>query len=104
MTTVQRSLRDPGTEDAPVVGHKTVRKSHGSVIMLLLTISITFCWVPSNAYYSVIAFKPEVYMQSIDVVTNNMLLLQSVFDPILFAIALKDVRDAVKRVLTGSQF
>ena len=86
------------------IRHRAMRgNTRGSVIMACLTLSITFFWIPNLLYFNVVSFSPEYYSQAADVITSNMLLIQSILDPIWFGIVLKDVRSAVRNIFIRHQ-
>ena len=69
------------------------------MILTLLTMSMTICYVPSQLYYSMALF---VNMDS-DIVffrlSTALIYLQSVLDPIYFVFAIHEVREELSRVL-----
>ena len=73
--------------------------SHGFFVLALLTISVMICWTPNNVYYTIsfiyVIDNPIFYdLQTI------LFILQTAIDPIIFTLALKNVRDGLYRLVT----
>lgn len=74
-------------------------KSNSFLLLTILTTMVLLFWTPSNAYYTALPF-----LDSFDPAIGSTLLLVNQFqllsDPIIFCLALKDLRDAVTRLVT----
>ena len=77
-------------ESSPKLTNKS--RSHASLVTVLLTISIVLCWGPNLVYFTIIGMANQPVDMIINVVTTNMFIVQSIFDPILFIIVQEDVR------------
>lgn len=75
------------------------KKSHASLIMVLLTASIIICWASNISFFPIISFDFSVYNEEVDIWTSKMLMIQSVIDRIIFLLALKNVRLAVQKLI-----
>jgi len=78
---------------SPVVSI-SVARSHGYILLVLLTVSVTICWTPIDALYTlkseIADFKaPQSYYQLAVVLFS----FQTTVDPIIFTLAVKSLRD-----------
>lgn len=73
-------------------------RSHGFTVLTLLTCSAIICWTPPAVTFIVSSYKPLPYPMMFQIVLT-LLSIQPVMDPILFAIALKDLRKAIRGTL-----
>jgi hypothetical protein len=75
------------------------QKSHGHLVLILLTISTTICWFPLFIYYVVLAFSgiflPDLCYQIFTILASCQVML----DPLLFTFALKSLRDSLCRFI-----
>ena len=76
-------------------------KMHGSLVLTMLALSSLICWVPCNAFYSVLTVDPDQYVRTVDVVTTSLLLMQTLVDPILLGLVIPDVRKTVQGLILG---
>ncbi|OQV17089.1 hypothetical protein BV898_08805 [Hypsibius exemplaris] len=81
------------------IQHPAAPHSHGNLLLVLLTISVTICWTPNNVYYTWMFFKqldyPVFYY-----FTTILFCLQAAIDPIMFTLALKALRVALADFLS----
>ncbi|OQV16609.1 hypothetical protein BV898_09279 [Hypsibius exemplaris] len=72
------------------------RAARGDLLLILLTISVTICWTPNSVFFTWLLFnildEPVFYA-----VSTIFLAVQSTVDSILFALALKELREALRR-------
>ena len=94
--------KDPAQREAVGV-RESVFKSHAFKVMVLLTVSTTLFWGLVYEFVWIIAVKPELYDDTTYNVTNSLRAVQGAIDSILFCIAMKQVRSAVKKVLLRRQ-
>ena len=66
--------------------------------MVVLTISIMILWGPSFFFWLTCFINPNQYNAQIDLITSTMQMFQTIVDPILFVLALQDLRIAVLRI------
>jgi 7 transmembrane receptor (rhodopsin family) len=74
------------------------RSSHAFTILTVLTISVTICWTPILCYYTITLWIPIGSPLLLEIGTV-LFALQSVMDPVLFVIALPDLRETFRRAL-----
>lgn len=70
-------------------------QSTRTIAMLLLTLAVTVSWGPNILYYAIVSFAPSLRSLRGELITDNMIILQSVFDPILLGIVFREVRRIV---------
>ncbi|OQV16603.1 hypothetical protein BV898_09273 [Hypsibius exemplaris] len=92
---------DPAHDEAPPTGQqrRPTQRSHGDLLLVLLTLTVTVCWTPNNVYFSWLFFEPldaPVFFA----VTTILLALQATIDPILFTLALRSLPLPVCILLT----
>ena len=71
------------------------KQSHGTLVLGMLTISLVLCWGPNLVYFTLVSMGLVVDDALIETVTGNMIVLESIADPICFFIVHKDVRTAL---------
>ncbi|OQV11952.1 hypothetical protein BV898_13747 [Hypsibius exemplaris] len=81
-----------GNQSGPLA-KKTSSKAF--TILTVLTISVTVCWTPILCYYTITLWMPVNNPILLEVGTV-LFALQSVLDPVLFIIALPDLRDTFR--------
>ncbi|OQV16601.1 hypothetical protein BV898_09271 [Hypsibius exemplaris] len=99
----QRTGREPtanitaatdNSETPSTPGRQRQKSSHGNLLLLLLTVSVTVCWTPNNVYYTWQFFtaydEPTFYT-----VTTILFAIQTTIDPVMFALALTPLRKAL---------
>ncbi|XP_055356061.1 galanin receptor type 2-like [Paramacrobiotus metropolitanus] len=72
-------------------GKATADSSHGFRVLTALTGSIVICWAPEKIYWMLLAFW-GVDVTVLKEAANLMYSVQTVLDPLLFAVALKDLK------------
>ncbi|XP_055329083.1 mu-type opioid receptor-like [Paramacrobiotus metropolitanus] len=72
--------------------------SHSFKVLTLLTISVLVCWTPLTVYYDLLVFG-EVDVGGLYEGGWVLWEIEPVFDPLLFAVALKTLREELKRLL-----
>lgn len=92
------------THRPPEVEHsqaqqRTPKKSRGFFVLGLLTISVTVCWAPAMVFYTLGYFiqvqAPTVY-EAVVIIYS----FQTMLDPILFTMALKSLRVALRHTFS----
>ncbi|OQV14857.1 hypothetical protein BV898_11004 [Hypsibius exemplaris] len=85
----------PSAVAHPTTG--TRQRSRGLQVLALLTLSVLICWTPNVVYYTMLNFVR--LRTSFAFITAQMILLsfQMIFDPLLFLLALKPLRDGLRR-------
>ena len=72
--------------------------SKGYVVLMLLTVSVTVCWTPIAMFYNLITFmtfgSPMLYE-----VGTMLFMCQTMLDPIIFTLALKKLRRALREFI-----
>ncbi|XP_055349157.1 5-hydroxytryptamine receptor 1D-like [Paramacrobiotus metropolitanus] len=76
---------------AVVPAMSSAGRNYAFTVMTLLTASILICWVPNVTYYTVTGFT-GTHNHSTLLAVTLLFALQSVMDPILFVLALGDLR------------
>jgi cysteinyl leukotriene receptor 1 len=78
------------------------QKSHGHLVLMLLTMSTTICWLPMFIYFFLLTFEgihlPNVCFQLFTILAS----CQHMLDPLLFTFALKSLRDSLRRFILRS--
>ena len=74
-------------------------KSTASAITILLTLSVIVFWLPNTIVFTMASIDERYYNQAADIITSNMLNVESLLDPLWFCIASQDFRRAVKNLL-----
>ncbi|OQV14867.1 hypothetical protein BV898_10899 [Hypsibius exemplaris] len=77
-------------------------KSNATLLLVLLTVSLMVTYVPTSAIYTAAAFLPDYDWTEAYLETAVTAPFQPAIDPILFALALTNVRTALVNVLTRS--
>ncbi|OWA50582.1 hypothetical protein BV898_15093 [Hypsibius exemplaris] len=99
-STVSANQAHPGQRSASQQGRPTPsHRSSGSLLLILLTISVTVCWTPNNVfftwaiYYSSINSDLPVFFNF----TLILIALQATIDPIMFTCAIASLRQALRQ-------
>lgn len=71
-------------------------RSYGFAVLTLLTCSATICWTPATVIFLVHSFKPIKYSMIFQIALT-LFSIQPILDPILFTIALADLRRAFRK-------
>lgn len=88
--------------DDPAALQSTVRKAnsrtYGFAVMTLLTCSAMVCWTPATVIFLVNSFSiipyPKIFQTAL-----TLFSMQPVLDPVLFTIALKDLRTGFREIV-----
>jgi hypothetical protein len=94
-------VEQPTDKRAPLKSEKVKPKtrSHGNLVLGLLVVSVAICWTPDTVYYLIITFTnmdAPIYYQ----VATILFSCQTMLDPILFTVALKSLRQSLRRTFT----
>ncbi|OQV23104.1 hypothetical protein BV898_03149 [Hypsibius exemplaris] len=104
---LDNNLKNPGTDDRSfklkeetmTTTHAVRRRTHGNALLALLTLTVTVCWTPIDVYYALTLFIPgydvPVYYQ----VASVLFSLQTILDPIMFTLALSNLRRSLLALL-----
>ncbi|OQV15775.1 hypothetical protein BV898_10029 [Hypsibius exemplaris] len=92
------------TPDTHLKSRKGKRdRTHGVLVLTLLTMSVAICWTPSNVYYTISLSQlidNEVFYQ----LQTVLFIVQTVVDPVIFMLALANLRTAVFRLFRLSSW
>lgn len=81
------------------------RESHGYFLMVLLTVSVTVCWTPYDLYFTlktqVPGFQAPMYYYE---VVELLFSLQTTMDPVVFALATQNLRNALRDMAVQRTF
>ncbi|OQV25519.1 hypothetical protein BV898_00459 [Hypsibius exemplaris] len=99
-TVLEGADRLQGIGGKSVAGIKArTRKLRGFLLLLLLTSSVTICWLPIDVYYTMNSqiedFKDELFFQ----VAETLFSLQTTVDPLIFMFSMKNLRVALRRLV-----
>ena len=69
------------------------------MLLTLLTISVTICWVPLETFYTMMIFDQTMEFGTFFKVSTALFYLESVLDPLYFVLAITELRVEVLRLL-----
>ncbi|OWA50503.1 hypothetical protein BV898_15016 [Hypsibius exemplaris] len=73
------------------------RRSHGDLLLILLTISVTICWTPNNIWLGWLFYGP-IDSPIFTATATILLALEATIDPLMFAFALGKLRIVVSNL------
>ncbi|XP_055348845.1 probable G-protein coupled receptor No18 [Paramacrobiotus metropolitanus] len=81
-------------------------KGHGRAfaVLTILTASITVCWTPAAVFFTVSMFTDVSSWPTVIYIVRGLFAVQPVLDPILFAMTLPDLRNALQSRLFCRNF
>lgn len=77
---------------------KRQKGSEGFLLLSLLTLSILICWTPATIYFTIISFTNTADI-TIGTVLSILSNAQSITDPILLTLSMKDIRESFKTII-----
>ncbi|XP_055352487.1 uncharacterized protein LOC129598546 [Paramacrobiotus metropolitanus] len=94
----------PATVESTISAKRTglFRNSSQKMLLLtLLTVSVMICWTPNFIAFTLYSFIPLPDDLTIFIVVTFMYSVQALMDPVLFLVALRDLRIAFLQLLTS---
>lgn len=85
-------------EPAEKMAIRPVRPSNSFIVLSLLTASVSICWTPLVVFYTIYLFA-SINLKQLYNVAHILFGLQPVLDPILFSVALNDLRRTLWRMI-----
>ncbi|OQV15772.1 hypothetical protein BV898_10026 [Hypsibius exemplaris] len=73
-------------------------KSHGFLVLALLTVSVCICWTPNNIFYT-ISFLYVIENPVFSDLLGMFFILQTALDPIIFTLAMSSLRAGLRRMV-----
>ncbi|OQV12711.1 hypothetical protein BV898_13032 [Hypsibius exemplaris] len=74
------------------------RESHGYRLLVLLTVSVTVCWTPIDIYFTLAGQLNNFDMPIFYQVSAVLFSFQTTMDPIIFTLAVKTLREALRNL------
>ncbi|OQV17560.1 hypothetical protein BV898_08331 [Hypsibius exemplaris] len=75
------------------------KRSHGMMVLAMLTVSVAVCWTPNIMYFTILTFRRISPPEEFVVAQHVLFSCQMILDPILFVLGLRSLREGVKRFL-----
>ncbi|XP_055331631.1 uncharacterized protein LOC129583723 [Paramacrobiotus metropolitanus] len=89
-------------------GHKNLKlllsreATRAFLVLTVLSASVCICWTPSQVYWTIRLINPAIELpDTFYKIEAALYVLQSVMDPILFAVTFKDLRDVLLALFKG---
>ncbi|OQV16604.1 hypothetical protein BV898_09274 [Hypsibius exemplaris] len=80
--------------------NRPVQRSNGTLLLVLLTLSVTVCWTPNNVYYSWFFFDQQLNIPVFSAITIILIAFQATVDPIMFTLAFPSLRLALRQTFS----
>ncbi|OWA54311.1 hypothetical protein BV898_18719 [Hypsibius exemplaris] len=89
-----------GSNSRQVPAPRIRRRSNGFLLLTLVTLSMIVVWLPTLVYYTVIMFVTINSWPTLEQGVLVMLFLEAVVDPLLFTMAVTDLRNEFKKLFS----